>query len=328
MRLYFYFPHPTFLTVFVILFVFSFAKTQNRINPFEISPRLKDIVASDTSQSDISQDIASSFTDTRGTLKDTLPSSTDLSKSDGQKKNPFEVDHLPIRKEAASKKKDDFNTISESTKNSTRFLFFFLLLGCVLLAIVLNSNSKSLTLISKSLINENMLKLFQREENIKPSSSLYLLYMIFCINISVFIYLISIKYDGPSGIITYLIILAIVTLVYLFRHAGLSALGKIFPVSKSADLYSFTIMIFNHFIGLFLIPINFLLAFGPDDFLPFILLFAVIIIGIIYFLRIVRGFFIVSEYFSDRLFQIIIYLCAFEIAPVFILLKSVINAVN
>lgn len=316
------------LTILFILSVFYVTGAQNRSNPFDISPRLKEIVSLDTSRGVIEQKITNSSNDTSNILKDTLSPTADILKSEVQKKNPFEVDHLPLRKSTLSKKAEDLQSISESTKKSTRFLFFFLLLGCALLAIVLNSSRKSLTLISKSLVNENMLKLFHREENIKPSASLYLLYLIFSINLSVFIYLISLRNNGPSGIITYLIILGVVILIYVFRHAGLSLLGKIFPVSKNTDLYSFTIMIFNHFIGLFLIPVNFLLAFGPEYFLPSIQLFALITIGIIIILRIIRGFFIVSEYLGDRIFQIIIYLCAFEIAPVVILVKTVMNTVN
>ncbi len=328
MKIFSKYQRISLLTIYFLLSVTSFIQTQNRINPFEIKQRLKEVSRQDSSRSITPQNITKSTIDTMLIGADSTLLTSDIEILKQQKKNPFEVDHVPLRKSNASKKAEELQVISESTKGSNGFLLFFLFLACALLAIVLNSSRRSIGLISKSLVNENMLKLFHREETIKPSSSIYILYLVYCINMSVFIYLISIRYNIPTGIISYSLILGIVVVVYICRHLGLSLVGKVFPVSKNADLYSFTIMVFNHFIGLFLIPINFLLAFGPEIFMSVLLWFAMVFLGIITLLRIIRGLFIVSEYFGDRLFQIIIYLCAFEIAPMIILLKTVINIVN
>lgn len=314
------------LPVSIFLVCVIFVQAQTKPNPFEVKPRLTE---QNSANSSTIEDVRSiSPTDTLNTSADSLTRNVKTDKINVGTANPFDVDHLPVRKSSISKKTEDLKTISESTKGSSRFLFFFLLLSCAVLALVINSNRKALGLISKSLVNENMLKLFHREETIKPSSFIYLLYLIFFINISSFIYLISLRFDGPTGIITYLIILGIILFIYMMRHIGLFLIGRIFPVTKNADLFSFTIMIFNHFVGLVLLPINFFLAFGPENFKIYILWISLIFLGIILFLRTIRGFFIVSEYFGTRLFQIIIYLCAFEIAPVIILLKTVMNMVK
>ena len=113
--------------------------------------------------------------------------------------------------------------------------------------------------------------------------------------------------------------------VYVLRHLGLKALGIVFSLTKNTELYSFTVMIFNHFTGIILIPINLFLAFGPNGIQESILWIAGIFIGILLMLRTFRGIFIVSDYFTDRIFQIFVYLCAFEIAPVMILIKTIMN---
>ena len=84
-------------------------------------------------------------------------------------------------------------------------------------------------------------------------------------------------------------------------------------------------MVFNIFLGICLIPLNFILAFGPSDFHGIMIGFSLTLGLIIVLLRTFRGVFIVSEYLVDRIFQIFIYLCAFEIAPMLILIKSVMN---
>ena len=291
--------------------------TQSSSNPFEIKPRLKNLPVSDTTR--IVKTVSTG--DSILYQKDSVIS--DNLSSDVLGPNPFEVDHVPVRKSIVDKKTEDIKTISESTKGSTRFLFFFLILGCALLAVVLGTGRKTLTLISKSLINENILKLFYREDQFKPSP--FLLYLIFIINFSAFFYLTSLQYGGPSGIVSYGLIMAGIFVIYFIRHISLYLLGIVFPVSKQTGLYSFTIMVFNHFIGILLIPINLFLALGPLEYRYYILVFSIFLLVSLYLMRTFRGIFIVSEYFIDRFFQIIIYLCAFEIIPILILWKMVSN---
>ena len=71
--------------------------------------------------------------------------------------------------------------------------------------------------------------------------------------------------------------------------------------------------------------LNFLFAFGPDYLQEIVLIITFIILGVLVLLRTIRGIFIVSEHLIGRIFQIFIYLCAFEIAPVLILIKTVMN---
>lgn len=239
--------------------------------------------------------------------------------------NPFEVDHVPVRKSSIANRTEKLRTQTESTQTSNGFLFWFLLFSCAILAIVINTKSKALGLLYKSIFNENMLKLFQREESAKVSSYLFLLYLIYCVNIAVFLYLANAHLGGKRGILVFIAILVGVVLIYAIRHISLKLLGYLFSISKSTDLYSFSIMIFNQFTGVALIPVNFLLAFGPGSIQNILIWSSFLFLGIILLLRTFRGIFIVSEHLSDRLFQIFIYLCAFEIAPMLVLFKTIMN---
>ncbi|MBK9736668.1 MAG: DUF4271 domain-containing protein [Saprospiraceae bacterium] len=113
--------------------------------------------------------------------------------------------------------------------------------------------------------------------------------------------------------------------IYLIKHFSLFLLGNVFVLSKYTQLYSFAVLVFNVFTGIYLIPINFIIAFGPSNFNEIIIVISLFYLGFMILLRTIRGIFIVSNLISDRIFQIFIYLCAMEIAPVLILAKTVIK---
>jgi hypothetical protein len=75
--------------------------------------------------------------------------------------------------------------------------------------------------------------------------------------------------------------------------------------------------------GIFLVPFNFLLAFGPQDMKQIVLILALAVVGVMMLLRYLRGLFFISDYLPGRFFQIMLYLCTFEIAPVLILIKYI-----
>jgi Domain of unknown function (DUF4271) len=295
---------------------------QVRNNPFEIKPRLNAVTQKTipTIINSIKEDSAASIgrVDTIGV--DIKSTSIRVDKI----ANPFDIDHVPLRK-SSGKTADQVNKSVDQTKTSNTFLFWFLLLSCAILAIVLNIKAKAIPMIYKSLLNENMLKLFYREE--RPKSPLYfiLLYLIFVINISVFAYLTLTYFGSQKGIVFFLSILALVTILYIVRHMGLKILGGLFSLEKNTDLFSFTIMIFNLFSGIIILPINFFLAFGPDSIKLVSIGLVAFCLGLLFFLRSIRGLFIASEYFGSRIFQIFVYLCAFEIAPVLILVKTILK---
>lgn len=242
-------------------------------------------------------------------------------------KSPFEVDHVPLRKSTLKTTTIDKVSTTDSTSRSNHFLFWILLFACALLAVVLNIKAKSLQLISASIFNENMLKLYSREEVNKRPAYIVLLYIIFWLNLSVYLFLVADHWFKVLTIFDFFKIASLVMLVYMFKHLALYVFGQIFLVSKSTALYSVTILIFNLFAGIILIPFNFIIAFGPEGIKDVNLWISIIILLMMVFLRTLRGVMIVSEYLTSRMFQIFNYLCAFEIAPALILIKAIIKLV-
>jgi hypothetical protein len=320
--------YSRFIVIILVIMMQLTAVAQQRYNPFEIRQRVGKVKATNTVVQPDS--MLGNPVDTLTSINDKpLPGDTVATPTQGLKPdsikaivgNPFEVDHLPIRVSNLDKRKEELKTNISSTKSSNGFLFWFLLVGCGLFAIVMNSSGSKISYLPQTLYNENILKLIYREESNKSSIWLTFLYIIFWINMSIFVYLVIGHYGGARGISIFGIISAAVLVTYLVRHTGLAIIGSIFNVSKSTDLYSFTIKLFNAFIGVALIPINFILAYSPDSFKQPVVIIAFIFIGILLVLRIIRGLFIASEYLGSRMFQFFVYLCAVEIAPILISIK-------
>jgi len=304
----------------------SLAYTQTGSNPFEIKFRLgkedKTIIKVNT-QSFSNPDSIAGSSGVGGVVAKAISSPNDsTSKIKNTVLNPFDVDHIPLKKSLLKTNKENLNKQLETTKNSNSFLFWFLLIAAALLAIALNIRLQIISLITKSIFNENLLKLFHREESGKNSLGLGLLYIIFALNGGAFIYLLLKHFGGPQGILIYLSLIGLIAVFFLLKHLGLWLIGDIFIVQKQTSLYSFAIMNNNLFLGIILLPINLIIAFGPTLLGIYFIYITIGVVLLLLSFQYIRGLFIVSEYLIDGLFQIIVYLCAFELIPVIVLVKT------
>lgn len=146
------------VTIPLICFFISGIYAQNT-NPFEIRSRLDSVAALPVDQT------IESLNDTPVSNDESILIFNDSLSSESA--NPFDVDHLPLRKSKLDAEKakaagtQNSNTVKEQSNN---FLFWILLLAAALLAIVININVSFIKLIFRSLVNMNLFKLFHREE--------------------------------------------------------------------------------------------------------------------------------------------------------------------
>lgn len=249
--------------------------------------------------------------------------------------NPFEVSHVPYRRsELKEQAKKDSNPIATNKKSNTRsivnvrststnntFIFWLVLFTLFLLAIVVNVQRNALTKVAKSITNENVLKLSKREENGGLTGHYIMMYVMFFINLACFIFLLVKHFTGADGFSNWLLIFGGVSTIYIVRHISMAFMGNIFNISKDTSLYSFTIMTFNIFLGLMLIPINLVVSFSPTEISNATMYIGIGLILILLLIRIARGLLIGVRFVGEHLFQFFLYLCTFEIAPILILLR-------
>ncbi len=324
---------------------------QDGTNPFEIQSRLDSVYQSEpeaesstTNIFDVERSDDPTVTTSSGLQRanSTTEESTivpevgeeDLSIESFQEQdaatNPFDVSHIPIRKSKLKKEANAFKPTSSRKKNtkksekgSNAFLFWLNLLTGFILAIVINTQRGALTKISKAITNENVLKLNHREEKKGANGHYILLYFSFIVNAAIFAYLVLYNLYNQGGWQIFQLCFFTILLVYVVRHIFLSLVRASFPIQKEVSLYGFTIQSFNLFIGIVLIPLNLVIAFGPETIAVSLIYLTMVVIGLLIVLRSFRGLLISSRLISSNLFHFFLYLCAFEILPILLLIKAI-----
>ncbi len=236
--------------------------------------------------------------------------------------NPFDVSHTPLSKTVGKAKVKPEAQSNIPIRNNS-FLFWILIFALALFAIVINIKTNLVKSVFRAAYNLNLLKLFQREEAGFLSIFVLLLYLIFAIELGSWIFIISSKqFNLSQSLNLWLLFFVFIIGIYSIRHFFLFLLGFIYGIEKTTSLYSLQIGLFNIIIGILLIPFNFLISFGPEIMQDVFVLISIILAGLIYLSRIVLTFFTGAVYLSDRIFQFIVYLCLFEIAPMWILIQE------
>jgi hypothetical protein len=288
-------------------------------NPFEVQGRTPVETFSDTLGS-FSDSL--SISDTTFSDKDTttqLFAETNYLKL--KESNPFEVTHIPlIVKRTPSIGQIE---IKIQPKVSNTFIFWIMLFSWALLALVLGNRRDILPKLFQSVFNENMLKLTKKQDGDRLNLHFIIMYIVFVINASVFIYLISKEYGGLNTTKNWFLLLLTIAIVYIVRHIVMSIISWVFPVEKEATLYSFLIMVLNLILGLFLIPVNLLMAFGSDSMFKPTMFIGIFFIAMFLLARYFRGFFIGANYVFNNFFLFFIYLCAVELTPLLIGIRMI-----
>lgn len=208
---------------------------------------------------------------------------------------------------------------------SGAFLALVFLGILLLLTIIVNINRKLLNQVYRASLNENFSSLLYRESKHSSFNYLYTIaYIIFFINAGLFIYLVQFLdiWFRPATYAFWVLILFPV-LVYSTRHLVMHVLAAVFPITKEANQFNFNIIIFNIMIGLFLIPVNLFIAFGPSFLHLPIMYTSIVAIGLFYIFRQLRGVLIATPLLSHNLFLFFIYLCTVEILPLAVIFKLI-----
>lgn len=240
-----------------------------------------------------------------------------------EESNPFVIS-APTKPQGVQGREEFEQSRKKRVSSALNFHFLFFSGLLIFLTILITLFRSIILNFNKAFWNENILKLLHRQRPTWKASTLFL-YLFFFLNLSIFIAL-WVNYGEKTTdglpLLTLWTTIAVIGLVVL-KHLILNILGSIFPVDKEVSLYNFTIIVFAINLGIFLLPFNLLIAFGPMVFKPTVFyLAAALILGVFAF-RSLRAIFQTSRLFGQNKFHFFLYLCTVEIAPVFVLLKVV-----
>lgn len=263
--------------------------------------------------------------------------------------NPFNVSHIPlkrstkstkIRERVVEKAAQEVSLSAEtqaaptpisSTRESiveskiNKFIFWLLLLQLLLITSLLGINREIIKKIYRSISNDNFAKLVSRDYNGGYNALFVILYILFFLSLSIFIYLVFRKFYGANGFAKYLLALLSVVGIYSFRHVFQGFTAYVFPFGKTSSYFNFMIILFNSFLGLILIPINIIVAYAPNGLATMGVYLGIGSFVILYLLRFLRGSLHAYTYVRNYLFHFFLYLCTCEFAPLFILAKFLSN---
>ncbi len=263
-----------------------------------------------------------------------VAASGDAASAPARSGNPFELSaptqpgKKMVRKAVAGKK----NAQPRRLPNPARYRGFLLgaiLVSLLLLTFFITFFRSLYGRAYKAMLNDNLLNQAYRDRQSGAGQAFMILYSLFFINAGLFLFLLlrhkKVLLPGESHMANLLYCVGAVAVVFLLKHLVLRIIGNIFPIHKEISAYNFTIMIFGIMMGLFLGPANFLIAYAPDQWTPWLLNGTLLLLALFYLLRSLRGAFIANNYLLYYKFHFLLYLCTVEIAPALALVKIISN---
>lgn len=211
---------------------------------------------------------------------------------------------------------------TEFELDNRNVLFGVTLLTLLFLASLLAVNRSLVKKAYRAIANDNYLRFLYREYKSMPWLY-WLFYTHFFINAGFFIFLILDYFDwyANGSIVVLLLSILFVTSAYLLKHLTLTTVAAAFPVEKEASLYGFVTLLVNILLGLVLLPINLLVAFGPESVVKIVIWIGISLVILLYGFRQLKGLFISGRLVHSYLFHFFLYLCSAEIAPLLIVGK-------
>jgi len=252
------------------------------------------------------------------------------SQLDSEAQGKFDIDTAALPSQTRSKAKEQKTTtpiaedpgiVPQLLQEKGNLIFGTFILLALYLTVVISFKRSVVNEILRALLNDNYLNLLLRKLRSRGLSQFIFLYFFTIINSGLLIFLISEHFSSVNLDVNLLTISAVIGLIYLIRHAALTLLAQTYPIRKAILQFSFTILIFNLFLGLILFPLNLFIAFSPDIFKEYFIYSSLILIILFYISRQLRGLFIAMPYIFSYKFHFLLYLCTIEIAPLAVLYK-------
>lgn len=186
---------------------------------------------------------------------------------------------------------------------------------------------KRLRQVIKSFFAERNMNILIREGNIFTERISIALIIIYLISISLFCYLILVRLlpfeELPyQGFRLFALVLLVILVAWVLKNVILTLTGIIFRNQLLLSEYILMNFVFSVNLGIFLIPFIILTVYLPSD----EVLYAAIGLWLIAFIyRTFRQFFTGLEYTKFSYVNRFLYLCTFEIVPILVLTKLILN---
>jgi Domain of unknown function (DUF4271) len=114
-------------------------------------------------------------------------------------------------------------------------------------------------------------------------------------------------------------------LLYLLKYLILKIVGWIFNLNRAVDIYLFVVFMTNKIIGCFLLPFLVLITFSGAILTEIGITLSIIMVCLFYVYRFIASYSTLHKEIKISGLHFILYLCAFEIAPLVLIYKVLVT---
>lgn len=203
--------------------------------------------------------------------------------------------------------------------------FFYSIVGLLIFfAFIRNTFGRYLQDLSKLFFRTTIKQRQVKEQLMAAPLPSLLLNILFIISGGVYLALVFHHYGLGEQFNFWLLILycaAGLALIYLGKFVVLKIMGWLLRLSDATDAYTFVVFTTNKIIGITLLPFIVVLAFSTPDVAQVALTLSFIVIGGLFFYRFYLSYMSVYRLVKLEFLHFLLYLAAFEIAPLLLINK-------
>jgi Domain of unknown function (DUF4271) len=113
--------------------------------------------------------------------------------------------------------------------------------------------------------------------------------------------------------------------LYLFKYLILKVVGWVFNLNRAVDFYLFVVFMTNKIIGIFLLPFLVLITFSGQALTEVGITLSITMISVFYIYRFIGSYSTLRKEIKISGLYFILYLCAFEMAPLLLIYKVLVT---
>ncbi len=126
---------------------------------------------------------------------------------------------------------------------------------------------------------------------------------------------------GVNFWILYLNCMGLLAAIYLVKFVVLKFIGWVFSISRATDIYIFIVFLVNKMLGIFLLPFLIVIIFSGQEWREVFITISLAMVFVLWGYRVLASYRPVRNEIKLTPFYFLLYLCAFEIAPLLLIYK-------
>jgi hypothetical protein len=126
---------------------------------------------------------------------------------------------------------------------------------------------------------------------------------------------------GVNFWVLYLNCMGLLAAIYLVKFVVLKFIGWVFSISRATDIYIFIVFLVNKMLGIFLLPFLIVIIFSGQEGREVFITISLAMVFVLWGYRVLASYRPVRNEIKLTPFYFLLYLCAFEIAPLLLIYK-------